>query len=56
MNGNIRSYTATGNTALVGAQANFTVTQLHHKALPEPATMLAIGTGLAALLARRRRK
>ena len=53
-NVNFWSATATGNTATVGAQANFTVTQLH--VVPEPSAALLILVGGAAWLLRRRRK
>lgn len=49
------SFTATGNTATVGAQATFTMTKLSYTAVPEPATMAALGLGVAALLRRRRK-
>jgi hypothetical protein len=42
-NVNYWSATATGNTATVGAQNNFTVTQLH--VIPEPATALLLLVG-----------
>lgn len=50
-----RSFTATGNTATTGAQATFTMTKLSYTAVPEPATMAALGLGVAALLRRRRK-
>ena len=46
------SATATGATATVGAQANFTVTQLHF--VPAPASLALLGLG--GLLASRRRR
>ena len=55
VSGNFRSYTATGNTATVGALANFTVTRLSVQAVPEPASLTALGIGALALLRRRKR-
>jgi hypothetical protein len=49
-----RAFWGSGITATSGSQANFTITQLH--AVPEPGTMIALGAGFAALLARRRRR
>jgi len=50
-----RSFTATGETATVGAQATFTMARLTVAPVPEPATMAILGLGAAALLRRRRK-
>lgn len=51
-----RSFTAAGKAATVGAQATFTMAKLTFDPVPEPASMIALGLGVAALAARRRRK
>lgn len=50
-----RSFTATGETATVGAQATWSMTRLTVAPVPEPATMAILGLGAAALLRRRRK-
>lgn len=47
----------TGNAAgTTGGNANFVVADLITRPVPEPATMIALGAGFAALAARKRRK
>lgn len=50
------SYTATTATATTGALAAFTMNKITYTPVPEPATMAALGLGLAAVIRRRRNK